>query len=137
MKQKNPSFDLLWNHLNTWGAIFVDCGFSFLFVGSNVNPVFSFKKSNLFEFFFFIKDVNLWRRSTDEYHESLATTNSNNGSSFKNLNIYMNKMRQNCFIVKNVIFAILNSVFFFYYIWTNYYQIWFYKKLKMIYFFYN
>lgn len=83
MKQKNPSFDLLWNHLNTWGAIFVDCGFSFLFVGSNVNPVFSFKKSNLFEFFFFIKDVNLWRRSTDEYHESLATTNSNNASFFK------------------------------------------------------
>lgn len=119
MKQKNPSFDLLWNHLNTWGAIFVDCGFSFLFVGSNVNPWmrrFSVSRKVTFLNFFFIKDVNLWRRSTDEYHENLATTNSNNASFFLNLNIYMNKMCQNCFIVKNVIFAILNSVFFFYYI---------------------
>lgn len=85
MKQKNPSFDLLWNHLNTWGAIFVDCGFSFLFVGSNVNPWmrrFSVSRKVTFLNFFFIKDVNLWRRSTDEYHESLATTNSNNASFF-------------------------------------------------------
>lgn len=65
----------LWNHLNLWGKIFVDCGFLLICGDVNSWSVFSFSKKLTLSNFIFINDVN--SRGIHEYHENWAMTNSN------------------------------------------------------------
>lgn len=71
---------LLWNHLNTWGPIFVNCSF-FWVIGRDVNSwMCRFSVSALkltLSKFVFVKDVNSFGRASHKYHENWTTMNSN------------------------------------------------------------
>lgn len=70
---------ILWNQLNSWGPIFVDCWFFAYLWGCNFVDVLVFSFSNAFKTCF-VEDVNSWGRANHENHENSATMNSNDST---------------------------------------------------------